>query len=246
MWFEPFFSNPIYQDIVAFLITTTLSLLFLRSMDHLAHRGIINPRLSRKFIHIGMGPIFILCWNLFSQLPSARFVAALVPLAITLQFFMVGMGWMEDEASVQAMSRTGDRREILRGPLYYGILFVICTIVFWQTSPVGILALMILCGGDGFADIFGRRWGVKKLPFNPNKTWIGSLGMFLASFLFSFAYIVLFNALGTFITHYTVGLMLLNTAIISLVATAVESIPIQDIDNITITIATVLIGLLLF
>jgi len=44
------------------------------------------------------------------------------------------------------MSRTGDPKEILRGPLFYGIMFVLMTILFWKDSPVGMTALMIMCG----------------------------------------------------------------------------------------------------
>jgi len=54
------------------------------------------------------------------------------------------------------MSRNGDRREILRGPLYYGIIFVVMTLVFWKDSPIGMVAVMLMCGGDGLADIMGR------------------------------------------------------------------------------------------
>ena len=43
-------------------------------------------------------------------------------------------------AAVQAMTRHGDAREILRGPLYYGLVFVVCTVLFWRHSPVGMLA----------------------------------------------------------------------------------------------------------
>jgi len=50
------------------------------------------------------------------------------------------------------MSRTGDRREILLVPLFYGIVFVVITLVYWKTSPIGKIALMILCGGDGYAE----------------------------------------------------------------------------------------------
>jgi phytol kinase len=78
-----------------------------------------------------------------------------VPFAITVQFALIGLGVMKDEASVKAMSRSGDRREILRGPLFYGIVFVVMTLVFWKSSPVGMLALMLMCGGDGMADILG-------------------------------------------------------------------------------------------
>ena len=159
MWLDPFFANKLTQDVVATILTFAVALAWLRAMDGLAQRGLIEQRLSRKIIHIGTGPLFVLCWNLFSAQPQARWLSALVPLAITAQFVMVGLGLMKDEAAVKAMTRTGDAREILRGPLYYGIVFVVCTVLFWRHSPVGLLALMAMCGGDGLADIVGRRWG---------------------------------------------------------------------------------------
>ena len=153
MWLEPFFSNPLAQDIVATCLTFILSLLWLRLMDALAHRGVLSPQLSRKLIHIGTGPLFLICWHLFSLQPEARFFAALVPLAVTAQFAAVGLGVLPDPAAVQAMTRHGDRREILRGPLYYGVVFVAATLIFWRTVPAGVVALMLLCGGDDQEDI---------------------------------------------------------------------------------------------
>ncbi|MBN1267502.1 MAG: phosphatidate cytidylyltransferase [Anaerolineales bacterium] len=234
------------QDLIAVFVSFLLALFWLRVMDFLAHRGLIEQKLSRKIIHIGTGPIFLLCWNFFSSSPSARFIAALIPLAISAQFFMVGMGWMKDPAAVQAMSRTGDRREILRGPLYYGIMFILLTIGFWRTSPVGILALMILCGGDGFADIFGRKFGDSKLPFNHTKSWVGSAGMFLMSFLFGSVFILLFNSMGYFTETLPTASILLNIALISLAAAVVEALTKHDLDNITITLTSVVLGLMLF
>ncbi len=175
MWLSSFFTNDWAQDIVATLITFAVALAWLRLMDTLAARGVFAQAISRKLIHIGTGPIFVLCWPLFSPQPAARFLAALVPLAITAQFVLVGAGVIKDPAAVKAMSRTGDRREILRGPLYYGIVFVVCTLAFWRTSPVGILALMLMCGGDGLADLVGRKWGTAKLPIQRREV-MGRLG----------------------------------------------------------------------
>src|SRR5438067_11564644 len=159
MWLDPIFPNKLAQDIAATALTFLLSLLWLRLMDTLAHRGLVTPQLSRKIIHIGTGPLFLLCWHLFSSQPWARFFAALVPLAITAQFVAVGLGVMPDPAAVQAMTRHGDPREILRGPRYYGLVFVAATLIFWRGSPAGAVALMLLGGGDGLADIVGRRRG---------------------------------------------------------------------------------------
>ena len=38
-----------------------------------------------------------------------------------------------------------------------------------------------MCGGDGLADLVGRRWGASnRLPWNQNKSWAGSLAMLLS------------------------------------------------------------------
>lgn len=39
--------------------------------------------------------------------------------------------------------------------------------------------LFFFPGGDGLADIVGRRFGGVKLPWNSNKSWAGSLAMFI-------------------------------------------------------------------
>src|SRR5512136_313268 len=108
----------LHNNLLSLVITLALSLLWLRLNDLAAHRGWVSSQLSRKIIHIGTGPIFVLCWLLFDSSASSRFLAALIPLAITAQFALVGLGVIGDPAAVQAMSRTGDRREILKGPLF--------------------------------------------------------------------------------------------------------------------------------
>ncbi len=242
MWLDSYFSNKIIQDSVAAVITLAVALGFLRAMDALAHRELTDQKLSRKIIHIGTGPLFLLCWNLFSAEAWARYAAALVPLAITAQFVAVGFGLIKDDAAVKAMTRHGDPKEILRGPLYYGLVFVICTVLFWRTSPAGILALMLMCGGDGLADVVGRRFGQAKLPFNADKSWAGSAAMFAGGFLFAFAFAALFNALGYFQPPLDSTRAAGVIALITLVATAVEALPFRDIDNMTLTAVAAVLG----
>ncbi len=173
------------NNILALGITLVIALFWLRINDFFAHKGWVSSSISRKIIHIGTGPIFVLCWLLFNDAPIARYLAAIVPLGITLQFAMVGTGIIKDQSSVDAMSRTGDRREILRGPLFYGIAFVLLTILFWRNSPIGIVALMVLCGGDGLADIIGQRIKSASIPWSPKKSLAGSLTMLLGGFTFA-------------------------------------------------------------
>lgn len=234
MWLEPWIGTPLWQNVAAITFAFGLMLIWLRSLDALAQRGWIGQRLSRKIIHTGTGPLFVLTWNLFAAGSAARWWAAAVPLVITLQFMAVGFGWIDDPAAVKAMSRSGDRREILQGPVYYGVIFVSATLVFWRHSPVGILALMILCGGDGLADIVGRRWGKRKLPWAPDKSWAGSAAMLLGSFTFALVMIGAFNLWGDFTPALRMGQTTVMVLFVALVATAVESLPWAGVDNITV------------
>jgi len=186
----------------------------------------------------------VLFWLLFPNDNLSRYLAAMVPLIITTQFFLVGTGIIKDEAAVASMSRTGDRREILYGPLFYGIIFVIMTIVYWYKSPIGIIALMALCGGDGLADILGRRFGKTSLPWTPRKTWIGSLGMFIGSWSLSALVVWIFSELGKFSTP--LDGFLIPITVICLGATLVESLPLREVDNLTITGAALILGHLMF
>jgi len=228
------------NNFIALIITFALAMLFLRSMDYIAHRGWMDSKLSRKVIHIGTGPLFVLCWLLFSDAPSARWLAALVPFAITVQFALIGLGVMKDEASVEAMSRTGDPKEILRGPLYYGIMFVVLTLVYWKDSPIGIIALMMMCGGDGIADIVGRRFVSAKLPWSKDKSIAGTVGVFIGGFTMSAAIIYIFVAMGVFSGAFTS--YLLPIVGIAFAGALVESLHYRDIDNISMTLASALLG----
>jgi len=229
---------------LATLLTFVAAMGWLRLMDLFAQLGWIESRMSRKIIHIGTGPIFVLCWLLFPDVWYARWLAALVPFGITVQFALIGLGIMKDEASVKAMSRSGDPKEILRGPLYYGIMFVALTLVFWKDSPVGMTALMMMCGGDGVADIIGRRFNSPKLFHSPQKSIAGSLGVFFGGWIMSMCVLVLYGLLEVFARP--VSSYLLPVTLIALAATLIESLPHKDIDNITVTLVAAVMGYFLF
>ncbi len=232
------------NNYIALIITFALSMVFLRSMDYIAHRGWMDSKLSRKVIHIGTGPLFVLCWFLFNDDPFARWLAALVPFAITVQFALIGFGVIKDEASVQSMSRTGDPKEILRGPLYYGIMFVVLTLVYWKDSPIGIIALMMMCGGDGVADIIGRQVKSPKLSWSREKSIAGMLGVFVGGWLMSFGIIFIYVAAGVFSSPITSYIFPITA--IALAGSLIESLHYKDIDNVTMTLASVLVGSLFF
>ena len=229
---------------IATLLTFAIAVAFLRLMDYIAERGWIDSKTSRKLIHIGTGPIFVLCWLMFPNVPISRWLATLVPLVITVRFTLIGVGILKDEAAVKAMSRTGDRREILRGPLFYGIMFVAITLIYWKDSLIGIPALMMMCGGDGIADIVGRRVNSAKLPWSPEKSLAGMLSVFAGGWTMTIFVFAIYVWMGAF--SGPMARFLLPVTWIAIGAALVESLPFKDVDNITLTVASALIGHLVF
>lgn len=47
-------------------------------------------------------------------------------------------------------------RELLRGPLFYVLTMSVVTMLYWRTSPVGVCALALMCGGDGAHTLCSR------------------------------------------------------------------------------------------
>ncbi|XP_065872700.1 phytol kinase 1, chloroplastic isoform X2 [Euphorbia lathyris] len=137
-------------------------------------------------------------------------------------------------------------RELLRGPLYYVIVLILCALVFWRQSPVGVISIAMMCGGDGVADIVGRRFGSIKLPYNPQKSWAGSISMFISGFLISLGMLYYYSALGCFQLDWSWTIQ--RVAWVGLVATAVESLSTSETvdDNISVPLTSMLAAYLCF
>ncbi|XP_062227312.1 probable phytol kinase, chloroplastic [Phragmites australis] len=103
----------------------------------------------------------------------------------------------------------------------------------------------MMSGGDGFADIVGRRYGSLKLPFNEKNSWTGSISMFISCFLLSAIMLFYFSSLGY--VHVSCEEALGKLVLVALAATIVEFIPVNDVvdDNIFVPLAT-MVAFLLF
>ena len=235
MWLSPVLNSALLQDIVALLISLAIIVVWLRLNAIVAERRWLPQVLTRKLVHIGTGPIFLVAWNFFSIAWHARWLAALIPSTVLIQFVLIVSERVTRQGLVTSMTRTGEPRELLRGPFAYGVVFVVCTLVFWKHSPVGVVCMMLLCGGDGFSDVIGRRFGRRKLPLQQQKTWAGSAAFFLAGFGFSLGYLALFSAWG----HFQISLVgsLGPLALLCLIGALVEGYSTTDRDNITMPVS---------
>ncbi|CAA2954036.1 probable phytol kinase 3, chloroplastic [Olea europaea subsp. europaea] len=132
-------------------------------------------------------------------------------------------------------------RELLKGPLYYASTITLAGAIYWRTSPIAIAAICNLCAGDGIADIVGRRFGKHKLPYNRNKSIVGSIAMATAGFLASIGYMHYFSSFG-YVQESPE--MVLGFFMVSVAAALVESHPLSTgiDDNLTVPLASVLVG----
>ncbi|CAA3002107.1 probable phytol kinase 3, chloroplastic [Olea europaea subsp. europaea] len=236
-----FSENPVVSDVIATALSGGIALSLLRLWEETAKRGLFDQKLNRKLVHVSVGLAFMLCWPMFSSGRQGAVIAALVPAVNIIKMLLLGLGIWKDDATVKSMSRFGDHRELLKGPLYYASTITLVGAVYWRTSPIAIAAICNLCAGDGIADIVGRRFGKHKLPYNRNKSIVGSIAMATAGFLASIGYMHYFSSFG-YVQESPE--MVLGFFMVSLAAALVESHPLSTeiADNLTVPLASVLVG----
>ncbi|MFQ5833552.1 MAG: hypothetical protein ACE5H4_12670, partial [Candidatus Thorarchaeota archaeon] len=143
--------------------------------------------------------------------------------------------------------------ELLGGTLYYAFMMVVIGILWFyvpadgnlaNATPLALIVFGCLAGGDGFADVIGRKFGGdRKFGIGgAEKTLAGVIGMFIGSFLFSFILVFLFSIE---VTAFSVVDLILPIVVVSIVATIVEAITPKGLDNLTISIAAIVMVVIL-
>jgi len=229
-------------DIVAMIISIFAVMLVVLVNGAIQKSGKLSSDVTRKIVHIFAAPVFLLTWYLYSGEILSRYIAMIVPILFVLLFIGIGSGKVKNEAFVVSMSRSGDPRELLKGTLYYAIMIVIVTVLWFYIppNPTAFVILGCLAGGDGLADVIGRKYGgERKFGIGgAEKTIAGSIGMFFGSFLFSYILIAMFSFE---FAAFDLVMLLLPILVISLVATFVEAISPPNLDNWTVPIAVIVI-----
>lgn len=239
-------SGPLLQDAGATVLVVAGAYALVAGFDNLTQRQIIEQNLSRKLVHILSGLLYMGCWPIFSTSTEARYFAALVPLLNFTRLLVHGLSLVTNEDLIKSVTREGKPEELLRGPLYYVSVLILCSLVFWRESPVGVISLSMMCGGDGIADIMGRRFGFHKIPYNKHKSWAGSISMFIVGFLISIGMLYYFSVLGYFELDWVRTVE--RVAMVAMVATLVESLPTNGglDDNISVPFVSMVTAYLSF
>lgn len=129
-------------DVIALVITFVAIYILIRTNSMLRNREKIPTDISRKVLHTFMGPLFLVCWLLFSGDVLSRYFAAVVPLLFAILFVAAGTGVWKNEGFIQSMTKEGKPQELLFGTFLYCLVLVWCTISCWYV-PVDITSLTL-------------------------------------------------------------------------------------------------------
>lgn len=240
------------SDIQVTCILLSVTAAWLLLWQQLTRLQLVPSKTTRKILHTTCGPALLAFWPFYSDLPTARFLAAIAPILIMLALIISGSSRAQSVfASLgRTLSRQGDAAEALRGPFYYCIILLSVTVLLFKTE-VAMIMMAQLCIGDGVADIVGRRFGASNKwgwEWTGEKSVAGSLAFWAGAFGASCVVLSLGGAMGG------EGWVVLNwegvakVGVVSLVCAAVElACPkVLGDDNVSVTIAALATSLLLF
>mmetsp|Transcript_32166 Transcript_32166/g.46377 ORF Transcript_32166/g.46377 Transcript_32166/m.46377 type:complete len:176 (-) Transcript_32166:1037-1564(-) len=81
--------QPIVRDSLLTGVIVSETVLWLKIWTTLAKNDILPSTLTRKIIHSGSVPLFLIHWPLYSMSPFAKFFAASIPLLQILSWFII-------------------------------------------------------------------------------------------------------------------------------------------------------------
>ena len=224
------------------------SIAWIKLCNLMSSAGITSQYVSRKLVHMGSGPLFVLCWPLFTTGLGGQLAALCVPILSVLRLLRAGRAPADSSAGaelVRAISRSGEKKEALEGPMVYTLVLVAATAFGWR-SIVSVVAVNQMAIGDGMADIIGRKFGRNRWPKFVEKTGKKSVEGSVAFAFFAFVACALMVELFKLSGLATIGAAQAAPALllISVVAAIVELLPLGD-DNLTVPLTSAVLAAIL-
>jgi len=185
--------------------------------------GKLSAESSRKFIHICVSNWWILAMLLYND-QNGWFVIIVPVMFIILNTISYKM------ELVKAMERSDEKT---MGTIYFPISLLVLAFLFFilmDAPQIGAIGILIMGYGDGFAAVFGKKYGKKKLI--DNKSLVGTITMFAFSLLITL--LIGFR-------YYSLVTALIAGVVVSLFATFVELYSKKGLDDLFVPILSSLL-----
>jgi uncharacterized protein (TIGR00297 family) len=187
---------------------------------------------ARKLVHIGVGGIAF-AMRFLGPLGSALAAAGAVVFNLWILPRIGGRRlWREAES--------GSGHAL--GILLYPVAVLLLVLLFWRRLEIAAATWGILALGDGMASLVGMSLGSRKLPWNPRKSWAGTLAYLIFGGLGA-GVLLQWTAPGRYAPEFAWTVALATAALAALL----ESLPEGLDDNIGVPLVSALFlaGLLL-
>ncbi len=179
----------------------------------------------RQWIHMLVGAFgLLLHWLNWWQ------AAILAGMAILNNFVLMPLFKID-----RSFLREGER--FVSGVKLYPMVVLALVVVFRNELHIAAGCWAILAVGDSVSNLFGRRYGKAKLPWNGQKSWVGTIAFVAFSFPAAFAYIWWTQA-GPLHAAVSVGVISSLAAAGSVAGALAESLPVPLDDNVTIGLSS--------
>lgn len=219
--------SPLFYNIIITIVGIAYVFTVVGVMDFLVKKKNFPQDISRKIVHIAAGS-WLIFWLFFDDSHWSKYFNIAPAFIWTVLLIIKGLTADSNDEAVKTMTRTGDRRELLKGPLYFTLVMCLMGTVYYKT-PLALTAMGVLAWGDGLAPIFGKRYGKNKYYIFAEKSLQGSATFLLFGFLGA----ILFNAI--FYDSFDIGFILVAV----IIATIVEAFSPRDADNILIPLVII-------
>lgn len=177
------------------------------------------PELSRKILHIMVGNVAFLL-PIFETREIMAFIAA----GPFILFTFLMSPYTPIKLIRGKTSATGHGM----GLVYYSITWTALAYLFFDNMVVIAIGILAMSYGDGFASLIGLKYGKTKYKiFGDEKSYVGSIAMFIMTFITTVVAILYY---GILITPY----LLLILVFIALIAALVEGLTPKGFDNLSV------------
>jgi phytol kinase len=250
--------NPLYAfgildwiwDLIALLVTFVVFFALIRLTIYLQRRKKIPSAVTPYVFQIFVGPLFLVCWLLYSGVFFSRYMAAIVPAFLILYSILIVFFNRQDEGFVESMAYEGDKYNLLTGPFFYLIIMVFAVFYLWYVPidlngtplftnfiPTAILILGPLSGGAAVANLVTERYSKRTFRILAKKSVEGTLAMFCLSLLSTVGILgVYWIVLEPAFASINITFLILPIIVTTIIATIVELLSPRHVDIILIPI----------
>lgn len=199
---------------------------------------IITEKLLSKYPEIGRKLLHIMVGNIAFILPI--FETAWIMAFIAAGPFIIFTFLMSPHTPIKSIRGKTSAAGHSMGLVYYSITWTILAYIFFDHKEIIAIGILAMSYGDGFASLIGTKFGKRKYNiFGDEKTYIGSIAMFIFTFIMTIIALLYYNIS---ITIYAIVALLF----ISFVASIVEGITPKGLDNLSVPFVAVTIYYFIF